>query len=181
MASEKRVQTLIDKLASARGEILQTIEGLDEGVLTWDPEDGRWSIKETLAHLASAEGSHRQVDQAIAVGQTVDVPDFDLDAWNAARVAEGRQRSTDEILEEMAAERRRTLSALQDLGTRPLTIRVCTQPWAKPPCSRCFGSYPSTSGGISRTSNNCWRSERNNGASEKQEAAITALTFRVAS
>jgi uncharacterized damage-inducible protein DinB len=120
MASEKRVQTLIEKLASTRWEILQTIEDLDEGVLTWQPEDGRWSIKETLAHLASAEGSHRQVAQAIAVGRTVDVPEFHLDAWNAARVAERRQRSTDEILEEMAAERQRTLSALQNLQDEAL-------------------------------------------------------------
>ena len=115
MVSEKRVQTLIAKLAATREEILQTIEGLDEKALTWQPGDGRWSIKETLAHLASAEGSHRQVAQAIAAGQTVDVPDFDLDAWNAARVAERRQRSIGQILEEMAAERQRTLSALQDL------------------------------------------------------------------
>jgi uncharacterized damage-inducible protein DinB len=115
MASEKRVQKLIDKLAAAREDILQTIEDLDEGALAWQPGDGRWSIKETLAHLASAEGSHRQVAQAIAAGQTVDVPDFDLDAWNAAQVAKRRQRSIDEILEEMAAERQRTLSALQDL------------------------------------------------------------------
>ena len=120
MASEKRVQTLIDKLAATRKEILQTIEGLDEGALTWQPGDGRWSIKETLAHLASAEGSHRQVAQAIAAGQTVDMPDFDLDTWNAARVAERRERSMDETLEEMAAERQRTLSALQDLENEAL-------------------------------------------------------------
>jgi uncharacterized damage-inducible protein DinB len=120
MAGEKRVQTLIDKLAAAREEILQTIEGLDEEVLTWQPGDGRWSIKETLAHLASAEGSHRQVAQAIAARQTVDVPDFDLDTWNAAQVAKRRQRSIDEILEEMAAERQRTLSALQHLESKAL-------------------------------------------------------------
>jgi uncharacterized damage-inducible protein DinB len=120
MASEKRVQTLIDKLASAREEILQTIEGLDEGALTWKPGDGRWSTKETLAHLASAEGSHRQVAQAIAAGQTVDVPDFNLDTWNAARVAERRQQSIEEILKEMAAERQRTLSVLQDLENEAL-------------------------------------------------------------
>jgi len=120
MASEKRVQTLINKLAATREEILQAIEGLDEGTLTWRPGDGRWSIKETLAHLASAEGSHRQVAQAIAAGQTVDVPDFDLDAWNAAQVAKRRQRSIDEILEEMAVERQRTLNALQDLENEAL-------------------------------------------------------------
>jgi uncharacterized damage-inducible protein DinB len=115
LVGEKQVQTLIDKLAVAREEILQTMEGLDEGALTWQPGDGRCSIKETLAHLASAEGSHRQVAQAIAAGQTWDVPDFDLDTWNASQVAKRRQRSIDEILEEMAAERQRTLSALQDL------------------------------------------------------------------
>lgn len=120
MASEKRVQALIEKLAATREEILQTIEGLDEGALTWQPGDGRWSIKETLAHLASAEGSHRQVAQTIAAGQTVDMPDFDLNAWNAARVAERRQQSMDEILEEMAAERQRTLSALRDLEDEAL-------------------------------------------------------------
>jgi uncharacterized damage-inducible protein DinB len=120
MASGKRVQTLVDKLAAARQEILQTIEGLDEEALTWQPGDGRWSIKETLAHLASAEGSHRQVAQAIAAGQTVDVPDFDLDTWNAGRVSERRQRSIDENLEEMDAERQRTLSALQDLENEAL-------------------------------------------------------------
>ena len=120
MASEKRVQTLIDKLAAAREEILQTIKGLDEGTLTWKPGDGRWSIKETLAHLASAEESHRQVAQAIAAGQTVDVPGFDLDTWNAARVAERRQQSIEEILEEMTTERQRTLSALQDLENEAL-------------------------------------------------------------
>ena len=112
MVGEKQVQTLIDKLAVAREEILQTMEGLDEGALIWQPGNGRWSIKETLAHLASAEGSHRQVAQAIAAGQTWDVPDFDLDTWNASQVAKRRQRSIDEILEEMAAERQRTLSAL---------------------------------------------------------------------
>jgi uncharacterized damage-inducible protein DinB len=115
MANGKRIQTLIDKLAAAREKILQTIEGLDEKALTWQPGDGRWSIQETLAHLASSEESHRQMAQAIAAGQTMDVPDFDLDAWNAAQVAKRRQRSIDEILEEMAAERQRTLSALQDL------------------------------------------------------------------
>jgi uncharacterized damage-inducible protein DinB len=120
MASEKRVQTLIGKLTSAREEILQTIEGLGEEALTWQPGDGRWSIKETLAHLASAEGSHRQVAQTIAAGQIVDAPDFDLDTWNAAQVGKRRQRSIDEILEEMAAERQRTLSALQDLGDEAL-------------------------------------------------------------
>ena len=66
MANGKRIQTLIDKLAAARPDILQTIEGLEEGALTWQPGDGRWSTKETLAHLASAEGSHRQVAQTIA-------------------------------------------------------------------------------------------------------------------
>jgi uncharacterized damage-inducible protein DinB len=120
MISEKRIQTLIEKLAAARGEILQTIEGLDEEALTWQPGDGRWSIKETLAHLASSEESHRQVAQAIAVGQTVNLPDFDLDTWNAARVAERRQQSIDEILDEMAIERQRTLSALQDLEDEAL-------------------------------------------------------------
>jgi len=44
MASEKRVQTPVDKLAAGREEILQTIEGLDEGALTWQPGDGRRSI-----------------------------------------------------------------------------------------------------------------------------------------
>jgi len=120
MASEKRTQSLIKKLAAAREEILQTIEGLDEGALTWKPGDGRWSIRENLAHLASAEGSHRQVARTIAAGQTVDAPDFDLDTWNAARVAERRERSIDEILEEMAAERQRTLSALKDTENEAL-------------------------------------------------------------
>ncbi len=120
MATEKRVRILIDKLAATRQEMLQTIEGLDKGALTWQPGDGRWSIKETLAHLASAEGSHRQVAQAIAAGQAVDLADFDLDTWNAAQVAKRRQRSIDEILEEMAAERQRTLSALQDLEDEAL-------------------------------------------------------------
>jgi uncharacterized damage-inducible protein DinB len=93
VVSGKRIQTLINQLTAAQEKILQTIRGLDEGALTWKPRDGRWSIKENLAHLASAEGSHRQVAQAIAVGQTVNLPDFDLDTWNAARVAERRQHS----------------------------------------------------------------------------------------
>jgi uncharacterized damage-inducible protein DinB len=120
VVSGKRIQTLINQLTAAQEKILQTIRGLDEGALTWKPRDGRWSIKENLAHLASAEGSHRQVAQAIAVGQTVNLPDFDLDTWNAARVAERRQHSADRILEEMAAERQRTLSALLDLEDEAL-------------------------------------------------------------
>jgi uncharacterized damage-inducible protein DinB len=66
MAGEKRIQSLIKELAAAREEILQTIEGLDERALTWQPGDSHWSIKDTLAHLVSAEGSHRQVAQTIA-------------------------------------------------------------------------------------------------------------------
>ncbi len=115
MTNPSPTQTIVDKLESTRAAVLQTIQKLDEAALNWTPGDGRWSIRQTLAHLAEVEGSHLRIAQAIAAGETVELPGFDLDAWNAAAVAARQDRSTAELLTEMAANRERTLATIMDL------------------------------------------------------------------
>ena len=73
--------------------------------------------------------------------------DFDLDTWNAAQVAKRQQRSIDEILQEMAAERQRTLSALQDLEDKALDRQGLHPALGETTVLKVFRIIPITSGG----------------------------------
>lgn len=114
------VQKIKDKLTAARGKLLVVVEGLDRAQWDWQPDDGRWSVRLTLAHVGSAQWSHLEVARRLAAGETVDLPDFDLDAWNEANVAERADWSVDQVLADLEAAQQASFAFLDGLDAETL-------------------------------------------------------------
>jgi hypothetical protein len=73
-------------------------------------------VRDVLAHLAGAERGHQQVIRALLAGQSSDVSDFNLDAFNAADVAARQDISLAGLLAELASNRAETLALLAAVG-----------------------------------------------------------------
>jgi uncharacterized damage-inducible protein DinB len=118
-----QVQQITEKLASARAKLLASVEGLDEAAWGWQPTDGRWSVRLTLAHVGSAHWSHLEVARRVAEGKTVDLPGFELDEWNEARVAERAGWTTEQVLADLQAAQQATSVFMANLDAETLEAR----------------------------------------------------------
>jgi uncharacterized damage-inducible protein DinB len=118
-----QVQQIEEKLASARAKLLASVEGLDEAAWGWQPTDGRWSVRLTLAHVGSAHWSHLEVARSLAEGKTVELPGFELDEWNEAKVAERAGWTTEQVLADLQAAQQATLVFMGELDAETLEAR----------------------------------------------------------
>jgi uncharacterized damage-inducible protein DinB len=116
-------QRIRDKLATARLKLLQATSGLSEQDWEWQPGDGRWSIRLTLAHVGSAHWSHLEVARSLAAGRPVEIPEFDLDAWNAAAVTLRLNWNVEQVLADLAAAEEATFAFLDGLDASTLECR----------------------------------------------------------
>jgi uncharacterized damage-inducible protein DinB len=110
------------KLVAGRARLLASVEGLDGTEWDWQPGDGRWSVRLTLAHVGSAQLSHLEVAKHLVSGETLDVPEFELDTWNEAAVAERAHWSVAQVLADLDAAQHETLAFLRDLDAEKLSI-----------------------------------------------------------
>ncbi|MCO6451093.1 MAG: DinB family protein [Caldilineales bacterium] len=105
---------LRQRLLQSQEDVLATVSGLDAEQSSLLANEG-WSVREMLAHLASAELGHCQVVQRLLQGKDTKAEDFDLDTFNNAEVNARQDRSVTEILEEYRANRSATLELLDTI------------------------------------------------------------------
>lgn len=122
MAQANEIGRIKDKIEAARAKLLAAGNGLDEAAWEWRPQDGRWSARLTLAHVGSAQRGHLNVARRLVSGQAVDLPAFDLDAWNAAQVAERTDWTVAEILADLEAAQQETFAFLDGLDAEDLAM-----------------------------------------------------------
>jgi uncharacterized damage-inducible protein DinB len=118
-----RVGQIEAKLAAARGKLLSAVDGLDDAAWDWQPGDGRWSVRLTLAHVGSAHWSHLEVARRIVAREPLDLPAFELDAWNAARVAERAGWTVEQVLADLQAAQEATFAFMGKLDAEALEVR----------------------------------------------------------
>lgn len=116
------VQRTKKKLAAARERLLSTVDRLDRDQWEWRPGDGRWSVRLVLAHVGAAQWSHLEVARRLVAGQTVEIPDFDLDAWNQAAVAKRADWSVEQVLADLDEGQRAMFEFLDGLDAEKLAI-----------------------------------------------------------
>lgn len=115
-------QKIKSRLTAARTKLLAEVEDLDTERWEWRPGDGRWSVRLTLAHVGAAQWSHLEVARHMAAGEVVEIPGFDLDAWNEAAVAERAQWSIEQVLADLEMAQQATFEFLDGLDAEKLEI-----------------------------------------------------------
>jgi len=107
-----REEPLRQRLIAGRVAVLAAIAGLSEEDAAAAGAHSGWTIKDTLAHLASAELGHCAVIRRLLAAESTHLPGFDLDAYNDAEVAARRGLSFAAIRAEYEANRSATLDLL---------------------------------------------------------------------
>lgn len=113
---------IAEKLKRARAKLLAAVDSLDEEAWEWPPGEGRWSVRLTLAHVGSAQWSHLEVARRLIAGQSLDLPGFDLDAWNTAQVAKRAHWPVARVLPDLQAAQQATLAFLDELDAEKLVL-----------------------------------------------------------
>jgi uncharacterized damage-inducible protein DinB len=110
------------KLIASRARLLRAVEGLSDAGWQWRPADGRWSVRLILAHVGAAQWDHLEAANRFLAGQPLALPGFDLDAWNAAAVAQRDNWTVEQIRADLDAAHQATLAFLAALDAEQLSV-----------------------------------------------------------
>lgn len=95
------------------------LRALPEEKLCYRYADGKWTIKEILAHLIDDERIYAYRALRFARNDQTELPGFEQDAYALESAA--NERSLDDLLEEFAAVRRSTIALFNSFNDRVLT------------------------------------------------------------
>jgi hypothetical protein len=131
MMATDEIKKIEDKVLDARNRLLAAVEGLDSEGWEWQPDDTTWSARLTLAHVGSAQWDHLQVARRLIAGEPTDLPDFDLDAWNAAAVGQRAAWSVAQVLVDLEAAQEATVDLLHSLEDEALGVTGTHPAWGE--------------------------------------------------
>jgi hypothetical protein len=107
---------ILSKMEATHQKYKAFVLALDEATVAQPAAGNAWNPREITGHLVDAERAHRRFIEAVASGNPpARMENFDLDAWNAGRVAKRASQSLSELLETFDAERAATVAVLQAL------------------------------------------------------------------
>jgi uncharacterized damage-inducible protein DinB len=106
----------LEKLNEQRTNVLKACEGMVDEELVLPMGEGKWSVKDTLGHLAAWEGEVINAFDQKARGERPTIGDIsDFDAWNQIQSAKRKDRSPDEIRSELHDGRVKLLALINEL------------------------------------------------------------------
>lgn len=118
-----RKDRLRTHLKGRHAETWPVLEGLrqsDMPVEVYSGEDGTWTVKDLLGHLADGErGNLGQAKRLVAGEQTVPL-DFDLDRWNRGAVRRAADTSLAELMRVISDSYSTALDFLESLDDSDL-------------------------------------------------------------
>jgi uncharacterized damage-inducible protein DinB len=113
---EMTKQEYIETLSEGRARVWALIEGLSDERLSEPMGDGKWSIKDTLGHLAAWEGEAVRAFEQKARGERPTIGDIkDFDAWNEVESGKRKDWSPEQIRQELRSNRDRLLEIVGNL------------------------------------------------------------------
>ena len=119
----ERKDELRSHMENRHAETWPFLQGLTESdmpVEVYSSEEGTWTVKDLLGHLADGErGNLGQAKRLVAGKQTVP-EDFDLDRWNRGAVRRASEKSPADLLELIAISYAGALAFLDTLGESDL-------------------------------------------------------------
>ncbi|MFZ2487658.1 MAG: DinB family protein [Anaerolineae bacterium] len=113
---DERKEKLRQRMQDTRAELLALIETLTAERAAAPSGNPGWTVQDVVAHLAGAEGGHRQVIRGLLAEPPRHFPrDFDLDAFNAAEVGARRGQTLNALQAELDSQRAETLALLDSI------------------------------------------------------------------
>jgi len=104
---------LLDHMSASLDTTAALASGLSEAALLRPYAPGKWSIKQVLVHVADDERIYAYRALRFARGDSTELPGFEQDDY--ARLCGADERSSADILAELAAVRRSTIALFQGL------------------------------------------------------------------
>ncbi len=115
-------------LEEARARTLALTAGVPLERLPQTRVNDTWTARDVLAHLALSEADHRMAVERQDEARRLAAGGFDLDRWNARRLAEVAHAGPEEILARLAHERAVTLALLEAVPEEELRERLVFHP-----------------------------------------------------
>lgn len=117
-----RIETLVEKLTRGISKSLETFRSVEPDL--WDQpifdDPGAWNLKDLLAHYIYSEEHLLKIAQDIASGGEGSPEGMDIDAFNERELEKLRQRSLDELLNDLNNVRKALLGWVRELEEHEL-------------------------------------------------------------
>jgi hypothetical protein len=125
MKMDDRKHQLHDHLNATREAVLKIIGNMqpDDWNLQVQGEDGQWTVKQVMLHLATSETGQIATGRSIVAGQPTVPDDFDLNRYNNRQVEKNAAKTPPEILFGMAESRQKLLAFLDEVSKADLDKR----------------------------------------------------------
>ena len=106
----------LKQLNETRSAVWKAVDSVPAEELSRPISEGKWSIKDTLGHLAAWEGEVIRAFEQKANGQRPTIGEIqDFDAWNNVESAKRKDQSVKEVLGELRQSRERLLGIINGL------------------------------------------------------------------
>lgn len=110
------LDAILSKMEATHAKYKSFVTALDAAAAQQPSTANTWNAREITGHLVDAERAHRRFIEAVAAdAPPAKLENFDLNAWNAARVAKRAGQTLAELLEAFDQERAATIAMLQAL------------------------------------------------------------------
>lgn len=110
------LDNILPKMETTHQKFKTFVSGLDAAAVQEPSAANAWNPREITSHLLDAERAHRRFIEAVASGNPpAKIENFDLNVWNAGRVAKRADQTLDELLAAYDQERAATVAVLQGL------------------------------------------------------------------
>ncbi len=109
-------QEYIEKLLTERQNVMRALEGMSDEEMSQPMQEGKWSYKDVLGHLAAWEGEVVKAFEQKARGERPTIGQItDFNAWNKVEADKRKDRTPEENRHELYEVRKRLLAILTDL------------------------------------------------------------------
>lgn len=114
----ERKQAIYRHLEATRAEFLAAVAGLapDDWERLVASDEGAWTVKQTLAHVAGAEPGQLAIGRRMLTGEAKLREDWSLDFWNKRQVEKRQDRTPDELIGDLSVSRRELLAWIDGLS-----------------------------------------------------------------
>ncbi|MFQ5942011.1 MAG: DinB family protein [Anaerolineales bacterium] len=121
----QRTDAIRNHLETRHAETWPVLEGLDESDMSaevYSSEEGSWTVKDLVGHLADGERGNLGLAKRLVAGEQTVPPDFDLDRWNRGAVRRASETSPAELMGVIFESYTRALEFLDGLEDNELDL-----------------------------------------------------------